>query len=207
MYEGFVRKIARKKWEFETTYIDLNHHEMHAACGFYNSGFESAACVIADGAGSFLNMQEVPDTLYEFETIFHAEYPEEFESVWKHIGTKAAIGFHEPEPNTFITEYPGHTKMYEAVTQYCGFPAIEAGKLMGLAPYGKPNDELPSFFNGEWGNRDLVVPTYPNAATINESRFQILKDERKQHQQGEGERIDHTAVSYTHLTLPTSDLV
>ena len=194
MYEGFVRKIARKKWEFETTYIDLNHHEMHAACGFYNSGFESAACVIADGAGSFLNMQEVPDTLYEFETIFHAEYPEEFESVWKHIGTKAAIGFHEPEPNTFITEYPGHTKMYEAVTQYCGFPAIEAGKLMGLAPYGKPNDELPSFFNGEWGNRDLVVPTYPNAATINESRFQILKDDRKQHQQGEGERIDHTDV-------------
>ena len=194
MYEGFVRKIARKKWEFETTYIDLNHHEMHAACGFYNSGFESAACVIADGAGSFLNMQEVPDTLYEFETIFHAEYPEEFESVWKHIGTKASIGFHEPEPNTFITEYPGHTKMYEAVTQYCGFPAIEAGKLMGLAPYGKPNDELPSFFNGEWGNRDLIVPTYPNAATINENRFQILKNDRKQHQQGEGERLDHTDV-------------
>ena len=79
MYEGFVRKIARKKFTFETTYIDLNHHEMHAACGFYNSGFETAACVIADGAGSFLQMKEVPDTLYEFETIFHAEYPEEFE--------------------------------------------------------------------------------------------------------------------------------
>ena len=126
-------------------------------------------------------MKEVPDTLYEFETIFHAEYPEEFESVWKHIGTKAAIGFHEPEPNTFITEYPGHTKMYEAVTQYCGFPAIEAGKLMGLAPYGKPNDEIPSFFNGEWGNRDLIVPTYPNAATINENTFPILKEDRKQH--------------------------
>ena len=41
MYEGFVRKIARKKFTFETTYIDLNHHEMHAACGFYNSGFET----------------------------------------------------------------------------------------------------------------------------------------------------------------------
>ena len=192
MYEGFVRKIARKKFEFETTYIDLNHHEMHAACGFYNSGFETAACVIADGAGSFLQMKEVPDTLYEFETIFHAEYPEEFEQVWKHVGTKAAIGFHEPEPNTFITEYPGHTKMYEAVTQYCGFPAIEAGKLMGLAPYGKPNDEIPSFFNGEWGNRDLIVPTYPNAATINENRFPILKEDRKHHTMGE--RLDHTDV-------------
>jgi len=192
MYEGFVRKIARKKFEFETTYIDLNHHEMHAACGFYNSGFESAACVIADGAGSFLQMQEVPDTLYEFETIFHAEYPEEFEQVWKHVGTKAAIGFHEPEPNTFITEYPGHTKMYEAVTQYCGFPAIEAGKLMGLAPYGKPNDELPSFFKDGWGNRDLIVPTYPNAATINEARFEILKNDK--HNQQQGEILEHSEV-------------
>tara|TARA_B100001094_G_scaffold146860_1_gene142202 strand:- start:2888 stop:4588 length:1701 start_codon:yes stop_codon:yes gene_type:complete len=192
MYEGFVRKIARKKFEFETTYLDLNHHEMHASCGFYNSGFESAACVIADGAGSFLQMKEVPDTLYEFETIFHAEYPEEFEPVWKHVGTKAAIGFHEPEPNTFITEYPGHTKMYEAVTQYCGFPAIEAGKLMGLAPYGKPNDEIPSFFNGEWGNRDLVVPTYPNAATINEARFDILKNDKRN--QDKGKIIEHSEV-------------
>ena len=192
MYEGFVRKIARKKFEFETTYLDLNHHEMHAACGFYNSGFESAACVIADGAGSFLQMQEVPDTLYEFETIFHAEYPEEFEQVWKHVGTKAAIGFHEPEPNTFITEYPGHTKMYEAVTQYCGFPAIEAGKLMGLAPYGKPNDELPSFFKDGWGNRDLIVPTYPNAATINEARFDILKNDKRNQQKGE--ILEHSEV-------------
>ena len=192
MYEGFVRKIARKKFQFETTYLDLNHHEMHASCGFYNSGFESAACVIADGAGSFLQMKEVPDTLYEFETIFHAEYPEEFEPVWKHVGTKAAIGFHEPEPNTFITEYPGHTKMYEAVTQYCGFPAIEAGKLMGLAPYGKPNDEIPSFFNGEWGNRDLVVPTYPNAATINEDRFDILKNDKRN--QTKGKILEHSEV-------------
>ena len=185
MYEGFVRKLARKKWTFETTYIDLNHHEMHAACGFYNSGFESAACVIADGAGSFLQMNEVPDTLYEFETIFHAEYPEEFESVYKHVGTKAPIGFHEPEPNTFITEYPGHTKMYEAVTQYCGFPAIEAGKLMGLAPYGKPNDDLPSFFNDGWGNRNVIIPTYPNAASINVWRYPTISADINSHVQGE----------------------
>ena len=185
MYEGFVRKIARKKFEFETHFIDTTHHEMHAACGFYNSGFETAACVIADGAGSFLRLDQVPDTLYEFETIFQTSYEDDFETVWKHVGTKHAIGFHEVEPNHFITEYPGHTKMYEAVTQYCGFPAIEAGKLMGLAPYGKPNDNLPSFFNGEWGNRDLIVPTYPNAAAINHERYQILNDDKAKHWTGD----------------------
>ena len=185
MYEGLIRKIARKRFEFKTHFIDTTHHEMHAACGFYNSGFETAACVIADGAGSFLRMEAVPDTLYEFETIFQASYPDDFDTVWKHIGTKAAIGFHEPEPNHYVTEYPGHTKMYEAVTQYCGFPAIEAGKLMGLAPYGKPNDELPSFFKDGWGNRDLIVPTYPNAAAINTERFPILKQDAREHIRGE----------------------
>lgn len=184
-YQGWVRKLARKRFEFQTHEIDIIHHEMHAACGFYNSGFESAACVIADGAGSFLQIGEIEDTCYEFETIFNASYPGDFDTVFKHVGTKQSIGLQEPEDNVYVTEYPGHTKMYEAVTQYCGFPAIEAGKLMGLAPYGKPNEDLPSFFNGEWGNRNLIIPTYPNAAMLNVSRYDILKEDVKNHVQGE----------------------
>ena len=85
---------------------------------------------------------------------------ENFQKVFKHIGTKAAIGCNQVDDGIWLTEYPGHTKMYEAVTEYCGFPAIEAGKLMGLAPYGKPNDELPDFFSNGWGNRELIIPTY-----------------------------------------------
>ncbi len=184
-YQGWVRKLARKKFEFQTHEIDVIHHEMHAACGFYNSGFETAACVIADGAGSFLQIGEIDDTCYEFETIFNASYPGDFDTVYKHVGTKQSIGMSEAEDNIFITEYPGHTKMYEAVTQYCGFPAIEAGKLMGLAPYGNPNEDLPSFFNGEWGNRNLIVPTYPNAAMLNVARYDILKEDVKNHVEGE----------------------
>jgi carbamoyltransferase len=184
-YQGWVRKLARKRFEFQTHEIDIIHHEMHAACGFYNSGFESAACVIADGAGSFLQIGEIEDTCYEFETIFNASYPGDFDTVFKHVGTKQSIGLQEPEDNVYVTEYPGHTKMYEAVTQYCGFPAIEAGKLMGLAPYGNPNEDLPSFFNGEWGNRNLIVPTYPNAAMLNVSRYDILKEDVKNHVEGE----------------------
>jgi carbamoyltransferase len=189
LYQGFIRKIARKKFDFETHFIDTIHHEMHSACGFYNSGFESAACVIADGAGSFLQMDGVNDTFYEFETIFKASYPQNFEIVYKHLGTKASIGCHETQPNVFATEYPGHTKMYEAVTEYCGFPAIEAGKLMGLAPYGSPNPELPPFFSGEWGNRELIIPTYPNAARINTTRFPILREDVANHKKGEYTQI------------------
>ena len=187
IYETLVRKIARKKFEFQTHFIDNVHHEMHAACGFFNSGFDEAACVIADGAGSFLELGEpIGDIGYEFETIFDVDYEKRFDTVWKHIGTRQPCGMFEQD-GVYVTEYPGHTKMYEAVTQYCGFPAIEAGKLMGLSPYGKENDELPSFFDstGEWGNRELIIPTYPNAAQLNWQRYGILKDDVTRHKEGD----------------------
>jgi len=185
VYEGWVRKLAKKKFEFKTHYIDQIHHEMHAACGYYNSGFETAACVIADGAGSFLKIGDIQEPCYEFESIIRVHNPTHFDTVYKHIGTKVPIGYTEIEPDIHLTEYPGLTKMYEAVTQHCGFKAIEAGKLMGLAPYGKPNDDLPDFFVDGWGNRNLIIPTYPNAATINISRYKIIHDDCKLQTQGE----------------------
>ncbi len=185
LYHGWVRKLAKKKFDFEVHFIDTIHHEMHAACGFYNSGFETAACVIADGAGSFLQFEGVDDVVFEFESIFKASYPQNFEVVYKHLGTKAPIGCNEVKEGVFITEYPGHTKMYESVTEYCGFPAIEAGKLMGLAPYGKPNDSLPKFFSNGWGNRELIIPTYPNAAKINVGRYDVLMEDVKYHKVGQ----------------------
>ena len=185
LYHGWVRKLAKKKFEFQVHFIDTIHHEMHAACGFYNSGFETAACVIADGAGSFLKYEGIDDVVFEFETIFQASYPRNFEVVYKHLGTKEAIGCNQVQPGIFLTEYPGHTKMYEAVTEYCGFPAIEAGKLMGLAPYGKPNEDLPKFFSNGWGNRELIIPTYPNAAKVNVGRYDVLLRDTEEHQKNQ----------------------
>jgi carbamoyltransferase len=67
------------------------------------------------------------------------------------------------------------------VTQYCGFQAIEAGKTMGLFPYGKPNDKIPQLFETEGklplSNRNLIVPTYPSAALVNALIFDYLEDE------------------------------
>jgi len=185
LYHGWVRKLAKKKFDFQVHFIDTIHHEMHAACGFYNSGFETAACVIADGAGSFLKYEGVDDVVFEFETIFQASYPKNFEVIYKHLGTKQAIGCNQVQSGIFLTEYPGHTKMYEAVTEYCGFPAIEAGKLMGLAPYGKPNEDLPKFFSNGWGNRELIIPTYPNAAKINVGRYDVLMRDTEEHQRNQ----------------------
>ena len=190
LYQGFIRKISRGKWEPHITYIDSIHHELHAHLGFVNSGFKTAACVIADGAGSFLTTEAIDSTIYEFETIFKAKWPLEFEVTYKHLGSNWAIGVLplDEEKKVLVTEYPGIVKMYEAVTMYCGFSSIEAGKTMGLSPYGKPNANLPELFRDNWSSREVLIPDYPNQSRINVQRYpELMKDVEvltKAHEEG-----------------------
>jgi carbamoyltransferase len=191
LYHGLIRKLARKKFEYQTHFIDTIHHEMHGACAFLNSGFETAACVIADGAGSFLQGESFPGIAYEFETIFKAKYPLDFDTVYKHLGAKECVGIVDfnDDGQFLLTEYPGLTKTYEAVTEYCGFSCIDAGKTMGLSPYGKENSELPELFRDGWANREVFVPNYPNGAQININRHPILKKDVINHEKGEYTQI------------------
>ena len=181
--------------------IDMgqNHHRAHVAAAFYNSGFDKAVGVVVDGAGSWVKFgaeEKWMEDYWETETIFDCAYPDIFDTKYKHIGTALATpvcyysqfdsGFwcgygqgenYESSKNQyhelFATPNAGIVKTYEAVTEYCGFPAIEAGKVMGLFPYGKNPDYLPPFFQqiGDspvmTSDRNIFTPHYPNGAIFN----------------------------------------
>lgn len=196
MFTGFARKLGlidqkcNSREHPQVVDLGLIHHELHAACAFYNSGFEEAACVIVDGAGTFVPLGD-NNIGWELETIFHASYPNDFKTKYKHIGVRGPQTTFEKiqVPHSFrgkegdlhdvvFSDRPGITKCYEAMTNYCGFSFIEAGKAMGLAPYGKPNPNIPFVFHGEEGkflsNRNLFVPNYPNGAHIDRVGFPYL---------------------------------
>ena len=188
-YYGLVRKLAKLRFNPKVHYVDTIHHKMHGACAFLNSGFDTAAIVVADGAGSFLQNQLSPSVCYEFETILTGEYPfnqDSLKYVYRHLGTKDPIGLNEiadeNDADILITEYPGLTKIYEAVTEFCGFQSIDAGKTMGLSAYGKENPEIPELFRDNWGNREVFIPNYPNNSYLNVSRYKILKEDLCTHQ-------------------------
>jgi len=204
MYTGFARKLGlidRKQNRFtHPQVIDLSHvhHKLHAACAFYRSGFEDAVAVVVDGAGTFLELSYQGEALtgWEVESIFDCAYPASFTTLYKHIGIK------EPRPGEIIKNFSGDrydektthecrigdhagiVKVYEAITEYCGFTAIEAGKTMGLFPYGKPNDKIPKLFDNtgtyDSSNRNLIIPRYPNGAIVNYNLFEYLTDANSQ---------------------------
>jgi carbamoyltransferase len=110
---------------------------------------------------------------FETETIYHCAYPHEFNAVYKRYAEGNAIyydnGIQEFDNSVTIT------KAYEAVSDYLGFGFIEAGKTMGLAPYGQDDDNIPSFFINGKGNKNLLIPRYPAGAYIDENRNPYLK--------------------------------
>lgn len=175
-YTALVRKFNPN---VKITNLGHLHHLGHATSTFYGSGFETAAAIIVDGAGSLHSEQIGQSTQiaqgYETETIYHCSYPHEFNAVYKRYsngdGNSAYYdnGIQEFDGSTTIT------KAYEAVSSYLGFGFIEAGKTMGLAPYGRYDENIPEFFVNGKGNKNLLIPRYPAGALIDEDRYPYLK--------------------------------
>jgi carbamoyltransferase len=201
MYTGMARKLGlidrNQNIYNHPQVIDLSHihHKLHASCAFYRSGFENAVAVVVDGAGSFIPMQIDGQTqmTWELESIFTCRYPNNFKTIYKHLGGRGPWqGVHIPKMDSsregeegthevILDDTAGITKAYEAVTQYCGWAPIEAGKTMGLFPYGKLNEKIPPIYSdgggGKWRttDRNLIIPTYPNGAKVNEGRYEELE--------------------------------
>lgn len=202
VYTGLARKlglISRKvpNLREHPQVIDLSnqHHKIHAATAFYRSGFEEAVAVIVDGAGTALsgNFKGEDIIIWEVESIFDCNYAKGLKSIYKHYGTRSPVPVYfraeedsknlgeEGKHAIVISGHAGITKVYEAVTEYCGFQAIEAGKTMGLFPYGKPNPNIPKLFNDvgrlPLSNRNVIVPTYPNGAVVSQENYVELTNE------------------------------
>lgn len=183
-YTALVRKFNP---QVKVTNLGNLHHLGHAAAAFYNSGFDTAAAVIVDGAGS-VHRESVGDTGitvagFETETIYQCSYPHEFNAVYKRYSDGGSVyydnGIQEFDNTVTIT------KAYEAVSQYLGFGFIEAGKTMGLSSYGSQDENIPSFFINRKGNKNLLIPKYPAGAFIDEDHNSYLKkftDPREWHQ-------------------------
>lgn len=89
--------------------VPIVHHEAHAASVFYTSPFEHAAVIIVDGQGEF-----------ESTTIWDGSKSEGLHKLHS-IGIERSLGY-----------------LYGAVSKFCGLGSFGAGKVMGLAPYGRP---------------------------------------------------------------------
>lgn len=109
--------------------------------------------------------------MYEHVSIFHAPSKiNEWELLYKEVssdftrnvfleGYYTDMAFVEEDYKNFFNSHPrcenaeihygpscSTPVLYEAITQLIGFDQEDVGKTMGMAPYGKPNKEIPKLF-------------------------------------------------------------
>jgi carbamoyltransferase len=101
--------LGVSKSSLRAQFHNIEHHRAHLASSFYVSPFERAALLSIDGFGDF-------------------------------VSTMWAVGEGNSIKVLDQVEYPHSTGIvYTATTQFLGFPHYgDEGKVMGLAPYGRP---------------------------------------------------------------------
>jgi len=129
--------------------VTISHHLAHAYGAFATSPFENAAVLVVDGCGNAFPdcidldgavIPEIPQG--EIAALWH-----EKDSYYKIDGTRMNTLFKDFSPwGLGITDYPMHPPstrhsiggVYGAASKYVFRGLEDPGKLMGLAPYGRP---------------------------------------------------------------------
>tara|TARA_R110000772_G_scaffold48373_1_gene110427 strand:+ start:152 stop:1417 length:1266 start_codon:yes stop_codon:yes gene_type:complete len=149
-----------------------NHHLLHSAHSFYNSGFKKAVSVVVDGLGSIYENSS-HTKIRETESIFECSYPDKFKIIHQNL-------INEGKDLNL-------SRAYEMITCYLGWTNNEAGKTMGLSSYGKFNSDFPQFFNLNLFNSDLW--SFRNKLAYNEYG-KLIYDEKSYKEWFEGEFDD-----------------
>ncbi len=138
--DDVARALGVSKNSIRAQFHNIEHHRAHLASSFYVSPFYRAALLSIDGFGDFISTMWASGESNAIDVLGQVEYPH----------------------STGI--------VYTATTQFLGFPHYgDEGKVMGLAPYGKPR------FMNEF--RDII-------RTEERGQFRLNLDYFRHHSEG-----------------------
>ena len=143
IYTNFILYLNKSFFEnkFQTHDLGLHHHKMHASCAFYNSGFKEAICIVSDGLGSEIFDNDI-FCGRENTSVFSCKYPAKFKLIERHV-----------YPDTISP-----SSAFEVLSKNFGFHVLDAGKVMGMATYGKEDLSLPPIYKDGKINKELFIP-------------------------------------------------
>lgn len=143
--------------------MPLPHHFAHACCAYYLSAFKDAAVLVADGAGGPLNGLIGNCAGPEPELITKGSVAVQNLSLYEGQGSKEHESFYLFNGEAWtvlrkvIGDWCGIGAVYGSVSKLIFGDYLDAGKTMGLAPYGRPYPA--KMFLEETGTEELKAFT------------------------------------------------
>ncbi|HFE39245.1 MAG TPA: methyltransferase domain-containing protein, partial [Gammaproteobacteria bacterium] len=143
-----LKRTLAPEWSGKIAHIP-NHHLAHAYTAYWPSGFEQALVMVADASGS----AKAGKT--ESYTLYHGNgsklIPIHREKVISHLAGLSTLGF--------LYEYV--TRKADFVTQISPSLSVpEAGKLMGLAPFGSGQENWQQWIHTSPDSYHLDISPY-----------------------------------------------
>jgi len=151
--------------------VTIPHHYGHAVSAFATSGFAESAVLIVDGAGS-----PVSDFTSDELKVLNGNSQDCWEtiSLYHASGTSIVpLEKHAVDRGAWLVGHNGEMPLFgslggifSAAAEQIFGEAAEAGKVMGLAPYGKPLFPTSDFFditNGRFHYKDTVPLRFRHA--------------------------------------------
>lgn len=151
--------------------ITIPHHYGHAVSVFATSGFAESAVLIVDGAGS-----PASDFTSDELTVLNGNSQDSWETISLYHASDTSIiplEKHAVDHGAWLRIYDGEMPsfgslggIFSAASEQIFGESAEAGKVMGLAPYGKPIFPTSEFFditNGRFHFKDTVPRRFRHA--------------------------------------------
>ncbi|MDO8674963.1 MAG: carbamoyltransferase [Candidatus Omnitrophota bacterium] len=169
----FIKELIKDELQFTGEIIFPEHHESHAASAFFPSPFQKAAVITLDGVGEWTTTSWGTGEGNAVELKSELHFPH-------------SLGL-----------------LYSAFTYYVGF-RVNSGeyKLMGLAPYGRPEyadlirKELVDIKPDGSFRLNMKYFNYPVGLTMTNARFHKLF--------GGGPRKPETKITQKHMDIAAS---
>lgn len=146
--------------------LTISHHMAHAASAYALSGFKEAAVLVVDGLGS-----PIEDFSSEERAVVMSTPADAWEHISFYFAKRAVITpirKHVVQGDLWLRDrgkgmatFGSIGGMYSAVAQQIFGDPMEAGQVMGLAPYGKPTHSAEDFFTVS-GEKFLFHDIVPN---------------------------------------------
>ena len=178
---NFEMNIARHRYlgrrvfeeDLDVPLVTLSHHLAHAWGAAVSSGFNECNVMVIDGSGSpyeqCIDNKNGLQASYPFHKGMYCEKDsfyffdgKDMKTIWKDFSTVRLNN--NNHPLNFSTNYHSIGGLYSAVSSYCFGNMDDAGKLMGLAPYGSNTTSKPPVFKLQNGvveiNHETIAPYF-----------------------------------------------
>jgi carbamoyltransferase len=167
--------------------VTISHHLAHAYSAIGTSPFRASNVLVIDGAGSpAIQCDDWPDGAVKDHWLSQVGFYCEKDSFYHYDGIElkclqkdfSELKMYAPSSDTFKmpTNYHSIGGVYAAASHYCFGNLDDAGKLMGLAPYGSGKEFHESIFDLDNGIVKVLHDSFKTLTHPSENYEDFIKN-------------------------------